>query len=201
MAIRELIKENKKPFFGYSDLTVILNAIYEKSNIPTYLYQIRNFVGDFSRIQIKNFKETFINDCSEELIRFNYEWIQGNSMEGIIIGGNIRCFLKLAGTEYMPDFQDKILLLESMSGDAFKMNTYLNQYKQLGILEKVKGIVLGNFAEMQNKNIEPDIISILNSKMNEKQIPIIKTNDIGHNSDSKCVVLGRKLSVSTDDDY
>lgn len=34
-------------------------------------------------------------------------------MQGIVVGGNIRCLLKLAGTEYWPDMNGKILLLES----------------------------------------------------------------------------------------
>ena len=114
-------------------------------------------------------------------------------MEGIVIGGNIRCFLKLAGTKYMPDFNNKVLLLESLSGDAFKMNTYLNQYKQLGVFKKVKGIILGSFTEMQNKNIKPDIISILKSKLDDSKIPIIKTNDIGHGDDSKCIIIGKNI--------
>lgn len=28
-------------------------------------------------------------------------------MEGVMIGGNIRCFLKLAGTDFQPDFRGK----------------------------------------------------------------------------------------------
>ena len=32
-------------------------------------------------------------------------------MEGIVVGGNIRCLLKLAGTPYWPDMREKILLL------------------------------------------------------------------------------------------
>ncbi len=47
-------------------------------------------------------------------------------MDGIVVGGNIRCLLKLAGTPYWPDMREKILLLESFwrktaaDGDLFK---------------------------------------------------------------------------------
>ncbi len=60
----------------------------------------------------------------------------------------IRCFLKLAGTEYMPDFTDKILLLESYSGTVAKMETYLCRLEQLGAFKKAAGILLGTFTEM-----------------------------------------------------
>ena len=41
------------------------------------------------------------------------KFLQGSKMQGIVVGGNIRCLLKLAGTEYWPDMNGKILLLES----------------------------------------------------------------------------------------
>ena len=42
----EIIKNNPKPFFGYSDLSVILNSLYSKTDMKTYLYQIRNLIED-----------------------------------------------------------------------------------------------------------------------------------------------------------
>lgn len=42
----DLIKNNPKPFWGYSDLTTILNAIYRKTGVPSYLYQIKNLIWE-----------------------------------------------------------------------------------------------------------------------------------------------------------
>ncbi|NFG62277.1 S66 peptidase family protein [Clostridium sp. CMCC3677] len=186
------IKKNPKLFFGYSDLSVVINALYTKSDIKTYLYQIRNLIGDNSEIQIKNFTETFMDD-KESLFDFKYEWIQGKSIEGIVVGGNIRCFLKLAGTEYMPKFKDKILLLESFSGDVAKMATYLTHYKHLEVFKEIKGIILGNFTEMENKQYRPSIIELVKEIVNDENMSIVKTSEIGHGSDSKCVIIGKNI--------
>lgn len=188
----EIIKNNVKPFFGYSDLSVIVNAIYAKTNIKTYLYKIRNFVEDDKVRQIQEFKNTFMGE-DIELTRFNYTWVQGNTLEGIVVGGNIRCLLKLSGTEYMPDFQDKILFLESLSGDVPKMVTYLTQFKQMGVFNKVKGIILGSFSEMEAKNYFPTITDIIKGIVNNPQMPIVKTSELGHEKDSKCIIIGEKI--------
>jgi muramoyltetrapeptide carboxypeptidase LdcA involved in peptidoglycan recycling len=190
----EIIKENTKPFFGYSDLSVIINSLYSKTNIKTYLFKIRNLVENNREKQIKEFKNTFMDD-GNELITFNYEWIQGSSMEGIVVGGNIRCFAKLAGTEYMPDFQDKIIFLESLGGDVPKMDTYLNQYKQMGVFKKVKGIILGSFTEMEREKYSPNIIDIVTRIVDNPNIPIVKTSEIGHGTDSKCIIIGEKIRL------
>ncbi len=45
--------------------------------------------------------------------RINYHYVQGARCMESLSEGNIRCFLKLSGTAYMPDLNGKILLLES----------------------------------------------------------------------------------------
>lgn len=187
-----LIKENPKPFFGYSDLTVLLNAIYSQCDITTYNYQLRNLVGKFKEDQMQNFKASFI-EGKEDIFNLDYEWINGSHLEGIVVGGNIRCLLKLAGTQYMPDFKDKILFLESFSGNSAKMVTYITQYKNLGVFNQVKGIILGEFTEMEREDLKPDIVEILKRVIGEINIPILKTSDLGHGADAKCIPIGKYL--------
>lgn len=187
-----LIKENPKPFFGYSDLTVLLNAIYSQCDITTYNYQLRNLIGKFKEEQMQNFKASFI-EGKEDIFNLDYKWINGSHLEGIVVGGNIRCLLKLAGTKYMPDFKDKILFLESFSGNSAKMLTYITQYKNLGVFNEVKGIILGEFTEMERENLKPDIVEILKRVIGEINIPILKTRDLGHGADAKCIPIGKYL--------
>ena len=187
-----LIKENPKPFFGYSDLTVLLNAIYSQCHIATYNYQLRNLIGKFKEEQMQNFKASFI-EGKEDIFNLDYKWINGSHLEGRIVGGNIRCLLKLAGTKYMPDFKDKILFLESFSGNSAKMVTYITQYKNLGVFNEVKGIILGEFTEMEREDLKPDIVEILKRVIGEINIPILKTRDLGHGADAKCIPIGKYL--------
>ncbi|MDK0656168.1 LD-carboxypeptidase [Clostridium perfringens] len=187
-----LIKENPKPFFGYSDLTVLLNAIYSQCDITTYNYQLRNLISKFKEEQMQNFKASFI-EGKEDIFNLDYKWINGSHLEGIVVGGNIRCLLKLAGTKYMPDFKDKILFLESFSGNSAKMVTYITQYKNLGVFNEVKGIILGEFTEMEREDLKPDIVEILKRVIGEINIPILKTRDLGHGADAKCIPIGKYL--------
>lgn len=190
----QIIKHNPKPFFGYSDLSVILNGIYTKTSIKTYLYQIRNLIEEFKEKQIEEFEDTFI-EGGNNLLSFNYEWIQGNCIEGTVVGGNIRCLLKLSGTEYMPDFTDKVIFLESLNGDVPKMVTYLTQCKQIGMFEKAKGIILGSYTEMEKEKYTPTIVDIVKEIVDDSQIPIIKTSEIGHGKDSKCIIIGQEIKI------
>lgn len=187
-----LIKESKKPFFGYSDLTTIINSIYKKSERASYLYQVRNLIYDFEEEQTRNFINSILNG-KDDLFKINYKFLRGDFMEGVVIGGNIRCLLKLAGTEYMPSFKDKILFLESFGGEEALMRTYLNQLKQIGAFKNIRGILLGTFTKMEENNISPTIEELVLNIVEDKEVPIAKTYDVGHGSNSKCIIIGKNV--------
>lgn len=189
----EIIKNNPKPFWGYSDLTTIINAIYCKTQNESYLYQIKNLVDQHGDHQTGEFINTVIYG-NNDLYDFPVEFIQGTTMAGIIIGGNIRCLLKLAGTQYMPDFSNKLLFLESNSGNIAKMITYLSQLQQIGAFGKIKGLLLGTFSEMEKTKQKPEIIDLVR-KIVDNNLPIARTKKIGHGSDSKCLIIGKYYSL------
>ena len=186
----DVIETSKKRFWGYSDLTTIVNAIYAKTGKCSVLYQVRNLIYDYREKQVADFSNVMIAD-GDDLYDIDYHFIQGSKMQGVVVGGNIRCFLKLAGTEYMPDFTDKILLLESYSGAVAKMETYLSQLKQLGAFEKCAGVLLGTFTEMEEKACKPDVVELVQRVVGQ-DMPIALTKDIGHGADAKAIVVGRE---------
>lgn len=116
-------------------------------------------------------------------------------MSGVVIGGNIRCFLKLAGTKYLPDFSNRILFLESYSGDVALMTTYLTQLKQMGVFQKISGLLLGTFTEMKKNNEYPDIVALATRIIDDKNLAIAKTDDIGHSRNSKCLIIGKEYRL------
>lgn len=190
----DYIFKNPKPFFGYSDLTTVLNAIYSQTNNPVYLYQVRNLIYSDSENQKSNFINSLFND-KDDLFNFSYKFIQGTKIEGIVVGGNIRCLLKLAGTKYMPDFTDKVLFLESMGGEAGLMSAFLNQLKQMGVFDKIQGLILGTFSKMQENNISPTIEELVVKIINNPNLPIAKTEEIGHGANSKCIIIGKSINL------
>ena len=188
----DMIAKSEKKFWGYSDLTTVLNAIYAKTGNASVLYQVRNLVYQHRRQQLADFTNTVIENGGD-LYQIDYRFAQGNKMQGVVVGGNIRCFLKLAGTEYMPDLTDKILLLESYSGTVSKMETYLCQLQQLGAFDKAAGILLGTFTEMEEKECVPSMVELV-QRMVGKNMPIAVTKDVGHGTDAKAIVIGKEYS-------
>lgn len=189
----DVIRSSEKKFYGYSDLTTMLNAIYTKTGKEAVLYQIRNLLYRHSEVQRRDFINTLQRN-GNNLYDLDYHFIQGTTMEGVMIGGNIRCFLKLAGTEYMPDLHDKILLLEALNTGIPQLITFLSQLKQLHAFDLVNGILLGTFTRMEKEQVQPDAVTLVR-EFAGPELPIAKTAYIGHGSDSKGAVIGRYYCI------
>ena len=74
------------------------------------------------------------------------------------------------------------------------METYLCQLQQLGAFDKIAGILLGTFSEMQEKGYEP-MIEALVQRIVGKDLPIAVTKDIGHGTDAKAIVIGESMRL------
>lgn len=187
----DIIRKKNKPFFGYSDLTTVLNAITTKTQQATYLYQIMNIIDNVERRA--DFEKTLL-DNKRDLTDISWRFLQGESIEGIVVGGNIRCFLKLAGTEYFPNLDNKVLFLEGMSTTIEGLITLLTQLKQIGVFNKISGLLLGTFTKIEQNLQNEDIYEILKDFVPEN-IPIAKTTEVGHSKDSKILVIGQKIKL------
>lgn len=189
----ERIGSSGKQFWGYSDLTTIVNAIYTKTGQSSVLYQVRNLAAEYAKAQQADFHASVL-EGKGELFDFPYEFLQGSRMEGVVVGGNIRCFLKLAGTPYWPDLSGKILLLEAWSGRLPQMTTYLSQLEQMGIFRKVSGILLGTFTQLEQEGYK-DLAAELVRRYAGPDLCIARTGRIGHGKDSKAIEIGRELCL------
>lgn len=192
-----IIENNNKLFWGYSDLTTIINAIYAKTGRSSILYQVRNLVYDHGDWQTRYFSDA-IYGTEKKLFAPEFHFIRQpfdkQDIKGTLIGGNIRCLLKLAGTPYFPNTKDAILFLESRSGQVPQMVAFFSQLKQMEVLEHIKALLLGTFTEMENKSCSPAIEELALPYV-PSHIPVAKTSQVGHGIDSLGLIIGDEFRV------
>jgi len=191
------IKENPKIFIGISDITVILNAINKKTGLITF--HGNDVKWGFGRKTTDYDKQEFLNTlCKSEereiLSNSERKIIREGKATGKLIGGNLSCILKLAGTEYFPEFKDSILFLEEYKPTTEEAEYRLNQLKQIGVFNKIKGIIVGHIEDMK-KSDEREFEEILLELTKEYNFPILKTNDFGHNCPNTVIPLGIKAEI------
>ncbi|MCR4743918.1 MAG: LD-carboxypeptidase [Lachnospiraceae bacterium] len=186
----DTIAKSDKSFWGYSDLTTIINAIYKKTGKIGVLYQVKNMIWPCADIQRQRFLD-YISGNNNDLFDIEYSFLQGRQMKGIVIGGNIRCFTKLAGTKYWPDMKGKILLLESLGGESGQIATLFNQLDDIGVFDQVSGVLLGTFTNYEKAELTLSVYDILKMHISDK-LPVACTRDIGHGHNSKAIMIGKE---------
>lgn len=195
----DLIRKNPKIFMGLSDITTILNAIYTKTGLVTYHTNdyLFGFGGEFTEYDREDFNKAFVlGNRTEIKPTTERKAIRKGCGEGKLIGGNLRCLLKLAGTEYFPDFNDAILFVEAMSGNIKQYEYMFEQLKQIGIFNRINGVIVGYVKGLQENNdakIQMEDVLLRVSK--DYTFPIIKCNDFGHKNSNAVMPIGVKVKI------
>lgn len=203
----ELIKNNPKILCGFSDITILLDAIYAKTGLVTY------YGPHFSSFGMKKgfdytfdyFKKILLEDGGETIVESSKEWsdepwfldqenrefienpgmfiINEGEAEGTIVGGNLCTLNLLQGTEYMPSIRDSILFLEDdeMSGKLFlvEFDRNLVSLIQQPDFKTVKGIVIGR-CQKGSEMTREKWIKLIKSKPELENIPVVVDCDFGH---------------------
>ena len=187
----DVIKRNYKPFFGYSDLTTVLNALGSQTNEMNFLYQILNIIE--STVIRDSFENTFMKN-EQTLLDVKWKFLQGSSVEGEIIGGNIRCFLKLSGTRYFPEVENKVLFIEGLGTSIEGLATHLAQLKQIGVFDKISGLLIGTFTKIEKEFSVEELFKLVQDYI-PSSLPVAKTQEVGHAKNSKVLKIGEKIYI------
>ena len=186
----EMIKNNPKIYVGLSDLTIILNAIYKKTNLITFHHLIFKGIlkNDFNK---KAFIDMFLNHQKEISFSKNVQVVNKGTAMGTLIGGNLISFSKILNTEYMPSLNNAILFFEECDEvDKEKVENILIDFKKNHVFELCSGVILGNYSI--DNNYFKDIFKKYVNK------PMIKCEDFGHSTYNLVLPIGAKVIFSAD---
>jgi muramoyltetrapeptide carboxypeptidase len=196
------IQENPKIFLGLSDITVLLNAITHKTGLVTFhgndiLWGFGNELSDYEHSEfLRVLIEGEIGPIPPNQPRVR---VRSGQATGRLLGGNLRCLLKLAGTPYWPDFSGAILFMEAFQISPSACHTAFLQMQHMGVFDQISGAVVGYIYSMQHDGSpRPHMEDILLDLTREFQFPILKMNDFGHNCPNTILPVGGQVFIDAD---
>jgi muramoyltetrapeptide carboxypeptidase len=169
-----VITKNPKIISGYSDITVLLNALYEYSNLITFQSLL---LLDFNpQTPAYNFNQFFAATSA-----LTAPWEINNPPEiplvnkvagdvtGPVVGGNLTSFVGSLGTPFEINTDGKILCLEETHEPINTVYRYLNHLKIAGKFDDCIGILMGECT-----NCEPAYGVTYNELIDEFLVPLGK---------------------------
>ena len=211
-----LVKANPKPLVGYSDITVLLNAIYAKTgnigllgpdygalgNETEWQYTLDHLALALQReyeMKLKPSKEWSSKD-GEAARQSRWSILQEGEAEGVLIGGNFNTFHLLQGTQYQPIFDRPFVLVAEDDDESGKLTTRyfsrrLESILQIpGVRKNLRAIVIGRFLPKSNVAAE-ELASVIASK-SLGDIPVVSNMDFGHTLPILTLPIGGRLELS-----
>jgi muramoyltetrapeptide carboxypeptidase len=197
----QLIEANPKIFMGMSDITVLLNAIQAKTGLVTFHGGdvMWGFGGNPDRYELDEFKKRLFETQTGPIPPAGERrTIRSGQARGKLLGGNLRCLLKLAGTPYFPEVAGSVLFFEALNMSPEGCHALFHQLRQMGVFDKVQGVLIGHVEGMQKRENSIQMESVLLEVTADMSFPILKTKDFGHNCPTTVLPVGTEVQFDAD---
>lgn len=212
----EQIARYPKIFCGYSDTTALLNAIYTKTGMETYMgpsyssfkmqegqmYQSNSWLTAISQptyqltpSQMWSSDPWYLPNSPRHFMPTKWKVYQHGQAEGTAIGGNISTFNLLTGTEFAPQPDHYILFLEEAEDDHYLTITrHLTAILQA--YPNPRAVLIGRFPKETNMS-EDVLLAILDKYPILKSIPVMYDLDFAHTQPLFTITIGAHVSIDT----
>jgi len=196
----KLIKKNPKIIIGYSDITALLLAIQRKSKLIGFHGPVATSI--FTEYAQQQLKATLIDGKQNHVIKggqFDYpsEVIRPGKVTGCLIGGNLSLLAAMSGTDFEMKVKNKIVFIEDVGEQPYRIDRMLTQLRQSGGLHKAAGIALGVFEGCEAKagSNSLSLIDTLKDRLFDLGIPVYYGLPFGH-VDNQCTLpVGIKVEL------
>lgn len=149
----DIIRSRTIPLVGYSDISALhLAMIKNNAGIPVVgpmcirlpqLHDDAYTLEYFKRaLSGSPARPALLPDGGRQLTALLPGYVKAP-----VTASNLAVMVSLCGTGFMPDLKGKILLLEDINEPVYKLDRYLTQLRQNGILDGIAGLLLGDFTE------------------------------------------------------
>ena len=214
----DLIAQNPKIFCGYSDTTALLNAIYAKTGMQTYMgpsyssfkmkegqeYQSQSWLkavtqDDYDLVPSKEWSSDPWYDPTQPRHFMPTEWKVYNAgkASSTIIGGNLSTFSLLRGTPYAPQAENYILFVEEAEG--YPPEHFLRELAALlQAYPSPQAVIIGRFPK-ECEMTEEILLAILDKHPLLKNIPVLYDVDFAHTQPLFTITIGAQATLDTDE--
>ena len=192
------IRANAKVFVGYSDITALHCAFLKKANLVSFHGPMLN--SDFSNDEMPKFSlQSFLHAVQQTKeypksgrgISKGYQCdtikvLRRGIARGQLIGGNLSIICTMIGTPWQPVFKGRILFLEDLGEQPYRVDRMLTHLLNCGLLQQVAGIAIGVNKDCEdpraNKGGEyrQSLEEVFRERLLPLEVPVIIGLPFGH---------------------
>ncbi len=187
----------KKWITGFSDLTALSLALYEKRKLVTLSGPVVAASNGFDANGITmNTWKNWVGEAQPQSYSVTVE--KSGTANGVLLGGCLSLIAAISGTRYSPSYQNAILLLEDVGEDEYSIDRMLVQLALGGVFKRVVGVIVGQFCTYEGV-IEPQKNAFTARRVTElvgkRRVPVVSGFPYGHFSQRVTVPIGGDAKI------
>lgn len=196
------IASHPKIISGYSDITVLQNALYKLSNLVSFQsLLLLNFASPMSAYNLNQFYSAVASTRSPRTIvnprGMPLRSLVGGNVSGTIIGGNLTSLVDTLGTPYEIDTQGAILLLEETHEPINRVYRMYNHLKLAGKFNDCLGIVTGQCTEC-TAAYGVTYRDVINEVLVPLGKPLLSNLSTAHGTFKAAIPIGARVNLDAD---
>lgn len=197
----DLIKKHPKIIIGYSDVSILLNDIYNKTGFITYHGPM---LKEFCNLKNKDYFKRISWLLSGKLSKISNKGLikkasalKKGSAKGKIVGGNLASICSVIGTKSEIAFKNNILYLEDIDEEFYQIDKFITILCQNNKIFDCTGIILGNFSKIKNNKIKYSITlkKLFLQRLQNFKGPIIWGYPMGHKDNKYYLPIGKDCRI------
>lgn len=201
----DLIRNNPKIFWGYSDITFLHTAIHQQTGLVTFHGpMLSSDVGldDVHEATKESFRQLFqTKDIDYTYDKTKLKTVVEGIAKGPLIGGNLTLLASTLGTPFEVNTKGKILFIEDIDEEPYQVDRMVNQLKMANKFNDASGIIIGDFKNCEPKRRKRSLTldEVLTEHIASAGKPVLKGFNIGHSSPSIAIPVGSLGTMNTFD--
>ena len=190
----DLIKKHPKIIAGFSDLSALLNPIFERTGMVTLHAPMLINLDRPTPFTQKSLMNAIAGYPEKNLLKgARLKVYHPGSASGILKGGNLITLTAMISTDWEIDTKDAILFFEDVDEKLHEVDRYLTQWILAGKFSGVKALILGDFRGIKSQQV----FDILASQM-ELNFPVVHCPYIGHVANKITLPIGAEVELNTE---
>ena len=195
------IERRPKILLGYSDLTALFAAAVDRAGLSCAYGPVVAELGDRHRYDLRSFERALFDPGRPLEIRFARRSVLARGRaKGRLAGGCLSLLAHLAGTPWAPRTKGRVLLLEEIGEEPYRIDRMLTQMRMAGMLEDLAGVLVGSLTGCRPRKgfgPSPSALDVVASFFMNAGIPVIAGLPIGHLAGKITVPLGFEARIDT----
>jgi muramoyltetrapeptide carboxypeptidase len=190
----DVIRSHPKIVVGFSDISVLLAALYLKSGLVTLHGPLVTTLPKGSQTTTIALMDALCSTRPVTLKPSEPVILNPGKAAGPVLGGNLTVLTHLVGTPFEPPFEGHILFLEDRGEALYRIDRTLSQLGLGGRLDGVAGVILGSFEGCGPLN---DVYGVIKKAFHRRDIPMLAGFELGHLAENMTLPLGVSADLDT----